>query len=61
MATSQAKREANARYDEKTYKKLNIALRMEDDAEVIASWQEAQAKGISSREWLHELFERANR
>lgn len=52
-----AKREASARYDAKTYKKINIALRMEDDAEIIKAWQEAQQKGISSREWLKSIYE----
>ena len=38
---SESQRAAVARYDAKTYKKINIALRIEDDAEVIASWQDA--------------------
>ncbi len=52
-----ARAEANARYDAKTYKLIGIKLRVEDDAEIIKAWQEAQQKGISSREWLKSLYE----
>jgi hypothetical protein len=34
---TQAKQEANARYDAKTYKKIGIALRIDEDAEIIRS------------------------
>lgn len=54
---SKAQAEAIARYHEKTYKKLNIALRLDEDADMIKSHEEAQAKGITSREWLRELFD----
>lgn len=54
---TQAKQEANARYDAKTYKKIGIALRIDEDAEIIRSWQEAHEHGISSREWLKAMFE----
>ena len=54
---SQARREANARYDAKTYKKIGIALRIDDDADIIKSWTDAREKGINSREWLRELYE----
>lgn len=54
---TQAKHEANARYDAKTYKKIGIALRLDEDADIIKSWSEAREKGINSREWLRELFE----
>ena len=49
--------EANARYDAKTYKKINIALRREDDADIIRSIEDAKGNGLSLREWLRELFE----
>ena len=57
MTVSPGTREAIARYDAKTYKKINIALRYEDDADIIESWQKAQEKGIKNREWLRELFD----
>lgn len=57
MTVSPGTREAIARYDAKTYTKINIALRTEDDADIIKSWEEAKAKGIKNREWLRELFE----
>lgn len=52
-----ARAEANAKYDAKTYRKINIALRIKDDADIIASLDKAKQKGINNREWLRELFE----
>lgn len=54
---TQAKHEANKRYDSKTYKKINIALRLEDDKDILSSIEQAKEKGINSREWLREIFE----
>lgn len=54
---TQAKHEANKRYDRKTYKKINIALRLEDDKDILSSIEQAKEKGINSREWLREIFE----
>ena len=51
-----AQGEANARYAAKTFKKINIALRMEEDSEIIDSCQESHDHGITSREWLTDLF-----
>ena len=52
-----ARAEANARYDAKTYKKINIALRLTDDHDIIESLEEAKKKGLNNREWLREIFE----
>lgn len=49
--------EANARYDAKTYKKLTIKVRIEEDADIIASFEESKQHGYTSREWLREMFE----
>ena len=54
---NQARAEANRRYDAKTYKKINIALRVQEDADIVRSHEEAQSKGLTNREWLRELFE----
>ncbi len=54
---TQARQEANARYDAKTYKKINIALRVDEDNDIIESIQEAKEKGQTNREWLREIFE----
>lgn len=56
MAVSDAKRAANARFDEKTYRKLLIALRYEEDAEILESLAESKANGIPYRTWLTDLF-----
>ena len=52
-----AQREAVARYQAKTYNKINIALRKEEDADIIKAIQEAQDQGLTNREWLRELFD----
>lgn len=56
---SDARREANARYDEKTYKNFLFKLRIEEDADIIRAIQEAQENGTNKREWLRELFDKA--
>lgn len=55
---NEARAEANARYDAKTYKPVVIKLRKEDDADIISSIEEAKAKGISLREWVRELYDK---
>lgn len=52
-----ARSRANAKYDAKTYKKILLKLRIDDDADIIEAIQEAKANGINHREWLRELFE----
>ena len=54
---TQARQEANARYDAKTYKLIGFSLRIVEDADIIASIEEAKNKGLSNREWLREIFE----
>ena len=56
---NEARAAANAKYDAKTYKLIGVKLRLEDDADIIQSWEDAKQKGISSREWLRDLFEKA--
>jgi hypothetical protein len=55
---SDARREANARYDEKTYKNFLFKLRIEEDADIIRAIQEAQENGTNKREWLRDLFDK---
>ena len=52
-----ARQEANAKYDAKTYKQVNFRLRLEDDADILESLEEAKKKDISNRQGLRELFE----
>lgn len=52
---NEARKAANARYKEKHYKQISIKLRIDDDADLIESFQKAQASGITSREWLRTL------
>lgn len=52
-----ARAEANAKYDAKTYKQINFRLRLEDDADILQSLEQARSKGISNREWLRKIFD----
>ncbi len=52
-----AQAEAAARYDAKTYRVFTFKLRVDDDADIIASIEEAKEHGINKREWLRGLFE----
>ena len=60
---AKSKREAIDKYDAKTYRKINIRLRIDDDAEIIKDMDDALNRGINRREWLKEVFEgyKANR
>ena len=55
---SQARKEANARYDAKTYVQVNARLRKDEDADIIASIEEAKRNGQTIREWLRDLFDK---
>ena len=47
----------NRRYDAKTYKRVQFALRIDDDAEILQDIANAQSDGLSLREWLNQLWE----
>ena len=55
--TSEAQIRAVRNYENKTYKRYTINLRLEEDNEIINSIEEAKAKGINLREWIINLFE----
>lgn len=50
-------RRANDKYDAKTYKRMMLRLRNDEDSDIIESLREAQANGKTNREWLREVFE----
>lgn len=52
-----ARQEANARYDAKTYKQINIRLRIVEDADILESLEDARKNEVNNREWLRELFD----
>lgn len=54
---TQAKHDANKRYDSKTYKIVTFHLRLVEDADILESLRRAQEKGLAKREWLRGLFE----
>ena len=61
MTISNAKREAIRRYDDKTYRKISIALRVDDDKRILESLDKAKSQGQTLRGWLNELFEKATK
>lgn len=58
---SEAKRNANNRYDERTYKRIMIHLRLVEDADIITDLKDAQEHGISYRDWLRQIYEDAKK
>lgn len=57
MAKTQAEREATDRYDAKTYRLIGLRLRIDDDADILESFDKAKEQGLSNREWIRDLFE----
>lgn len=53
---TEARARANKAYDAKTYKKYMFMLRIDDDAKIIEDYENAKARGLSSRQWLRELW-----
>ena len=58
---SEKKKITNKRYDDKTYKRILFKLRIKDDADIIRDIEFAQKDGVALREWLRDLFTRANK
>ncbi|MDD7511066.1 MAG: hypothetical protein PUK21_01590 [Peptostreptococcaceae bacterium] len=56
MKVSESKREAIERYDDKTYKRYSIRLRIDDDKEIIRAFEKAKRDGKPYRELLQEKF-----
>lgn len=54
---TKSKRTAIDKYDSKTYHKVTIKLRKEEDAEIIRDMDDALENGISRREWLSGIYE----
>ena len=54
---TEARARANRAFDEKTYKKVLVSLRYDEDGDMIKAFEDAQADGIRSREWLRDLFD----
>lgn len=58
---TEARRAANDRYDAKTYKRITLSLRRQDDADIIESIKSAQSEGANLREWLRGVFDKATK
>lgn len=58
---SEARRNANDKYDAKTYRRVFLLLRLEDDADIIKDIEAAQSAGVSLRMWLRGIYDKANR
>ncbi len=61
MTTSDAQQKASKKFDDKTYKKILVAFRKADDADMIADIEEAKARGISYREYFRGLYEKSRK
>lgn len=55
---SEARRNANDKYDAKTYRRVFLLLRLEDDADIIKDIEEAQGAGLSLRVWLRGIYDK---
>ena len=58
---SESQRIAANKYDAKTYKRITIAMRLEDDADIIKDIEDAQGAGLSLRMWLRGIYDKANK
>lgn len=54
---SEAKAKANKKYDAKTYTRVTINLRLEEDEDIISVLDHAKEEGIPYREVLKEWYE----
>ena len=52
----ESRQRAIMKYDAKTYRKINVALRIDEDADVIESMDYARDNGIPLRVWLSDIF-----
>lgn len=53
---SESKKAANKRYDEKTYSRITVHFRKDEDAEVIKALADAKASGKPYREFILEWY-----
>lgn len=53
---TEAQAMATNKYRAKTYRMINVKLRLDEDAEIIKSLEDSQKSGKSYREWLQELY-----
>lgn len=54
---TRARAEAQDRYNATHFKKMAIALRLVEDADIIEDWKLGQKNGLTNREWLRSLYE----
>lgn len=52
----EARQRAVEKYQAKTYRKINVALRLDEDADIIESMDYARDNGIPLRQWLSDIF-----
>ena len=52
----ESQKRGREKYDSKTYRKINIALRLDEDADIINSMDYARDNGIKLRECLSDIF-----
>lgn len=58
LKTTEAQRRASLKYDEKTYRRILLRLRKEEDWDIIESYEKAKVEGKKAREWIRGLYEK---
>lgn len=53
-----SKLRSNYKYRSKTFKMVNVKLRLEEDADIIESMETAKENGWTYREWIRSLYDR---
>lgn len=54
---TEAQARATREYEARTYKKELFKFRLDDDADIIESLQDAKDSGITKNEWMRAMFE----
>lgn len=54
---TEAQARASAEYEARTFKRILFRFRLEEDADIIESYEEALAHGIRKTDWFRSFFD----
>ena len=57
---TEAQARATAAYEAKTFKRVLFKFRLDEDADIIASYNEAQEHGIKKNDWFRSFFDESS-
>lgn len=57
MGASAAQLQANERFKGKTYRCILFEMRLQEDADIIASLEDAKQHGVKKMEWMRSIYE----